>query len=156
MCFTRSAIQSTQGTSSPLLRSRLHSHVPLRFRYGAYLSKEQVAELVAPHPDTLELVNSWLEHHGISLSSVSRTHGGGWLTVTNVPVSQANDLLGASYQLYRHTGTNETVTILRTVGYALPAALHAHVQAVVPTTYFNSPRMLQQTPRKRSRGETAV
>jgi len=130
--------------------------VPLRFRYGAYLSKEQVAELVAPHPDTLELVNSWLEHHGISLSSVSRTHGGGWLTVTNVPVSQANDLLGASYQLYRHTGTNETVTILRTVGYALPAALHAHVQAVVPTTYFNSPRMLQQTPRKRSRGETAV
>ncbi|KAF8270540.1 hypothetical protein EI94DRAFT_1722494 [Lactarius quietus] len=38
----------------------------------------------------------------------------------------ANDLLGASYQLYRHTKTNET--ILRTVGYSLPAALHLHVR----------------------------
>jgi len=127
----------------------------LRFRYGAYLSREQVAELVAPHPDTLELVNSWLEYHGISSSSVSRTHGG-WLTVTNVPVPQANDLLGASYQLYRPTGANETMAVLRTVGYALPAALHAHVQAVAPTTHFGSPRMLQQTPRKRSRGEAAA
>ncbi len=81
------------------------------------------------------------------------THGGGWLTVTGVPVSQANDLLGASYQLYRYTGTNKT--ILRTVGYMLPAALHAHVQTVVPTTYF-SPRKLQQIPRKRSREEAAA
>ncbi|KAH9013722.1 peptidase S8/S53 domain-containing protein [Lactarius hengduanensis] len=29
-------------------------------RYGAHLSKEQAAELVRPHPDTLELVTSWL------------------------------------------------------------------------------------------------
>jgi len=36
-----------------------YSHVSLlRFRYGAYLFKEQVAELVAPHPDTLEFVSS--------------------------------------------------------------------------------------------------
>jgi tripeptidyl-peptidase-1 len=81
------------------------------------------------------------------------THGGGWLTVTGVPVPQANDLLGASYQLYRHTGTNKT--ILRTVGYALPAALHAHVETVVPTTYFSPPRTRQQTPRKLSREEAA-
>ena len=125
----------------------------LRFRYGAHLSKEQVAELVAPHPDTLGLVTSWLEYSGVS-SSISMTHGGGWLTVTGVPVSQANDLLGASYQLYRHTSTNKTV--LRTVSYALPAALHAHVQTVVPTTYFSPRRTLQQTPLMRSREVTAA
>ncbi|KAI9463202.1 subtilisin-like protein [Lactarius psammicola] len=125
-------------------------------KYGAYLSKEQVAEIVAPHPDTLELVNSWLKHYGISSSSVSRTHGGGWLTVTNVPVSKANDLLGASYQLYRHTGTDGTAVIIRTVGYALPAALHAHVLTVAPTTHFG-PYVLQQTPSKRSgRGSAAM
>ncbi len=39
----------------------------LRCRYGAHLSKEQVAELVAPHPETLELVNSWLELHDTRL-----------------------------------------------------------------------------------------
>jgi tripeptidyl-peptidase-1 len=113
-----------------------------------------VAELVAPHQDTHELVHSWLEQHGVPSSSISKSHGGGWLTVTGVPVSQADDLLCASYQLYRHTGTNST--ILRTVGYGLPAALHAHVQTVAPTTYFGSPRTPLRTPRKRSSEEAAV
>ncbi|KAH8987778.1 subtilisin-like protein [Lactarius hatsudake] len=119
---------------------------PKHLKYGSYLSKEQVANLVAPHPSTLKLVETWLRHHGVSPSNVSMSHGGNWLTVTRVSVSTANELLGASYQLYRWTGTNET--ILRTVGYALPVALHAHVQTVAPTTYFGSPL----TPRKRQRG----
>jgi len=128
----------------------MYPRVPLlRCRYGAHLSKEQVAQLVAPHPDTLELINSWLEHHDVPSSFISTTHGGGWLMVTGVLVSQANELLGALYQLYRHTGTNDT-TILRTIGYALPAVLHTHVQTVVPTTYFASTPTLWQTPQKRS------
>ncbi|KAH9168991.1 subtilisin-like protein [Lactarius sanguifluus] len=88
---------------------------PKHPRYGAHLSKEQVAELVRPHPDTLEL---------------------------------ANEMLGASYQLYRHAKVNDT--IIRTVSYALPEVLHAHIQAVAPTTYFASTRTLRQTPRRRS------
>ncbi|KAI0306132.1 subtilisin-like protein [Multifurca ochricompacta] len=92
--------------------------------YGAHLSKEQVAELVAPHPDSFALVNSWLEHH-----------------------NQANALLGASYQLYRHSETNTTA--LRTLGYALPVSLHQHVQTVAPTTYFGSPNAQRQTSRVR-------
>ncbi|KAI0284762.1 subtilisin-like protein [Russula brevipes] len=107
-------------------------------RYGAHLSKEQVAELVAPHPDTLQLVGSWLAHHGIPSSSISTTH--------------ANTLLGASYQLYCHLETNET--ILRTIGYSLPAALHDRVQTVAPTTYFGSPRALRQTSRLDPNGPT--
>ncbi|KAF8268688.1 subtilisin-like protein [Lactarius quietus] len=131
-----------------------HIYLPLtslRRRYGAYLSKEQVAELVSPHPDTLKLVESWLKHHGVSLSNVSRSHGGGWLTVTGVPVSKANDLLGASYHLYQHGVTKET--ILRTISYALPSALHAHVRTVAPTTYFGSPGTLLQRPLRHHSGE---
>ncbi|KAI9452110.1 subtilisin-like protein [Lactarius psammicola] len=112
---------------------------PKHPKYGAHLSKEQVADLVAPHPDTLELVTSWLEDRGIPPSSVSMTLGGNWLKVIGVPVLQANDILGASYQLYLHGETNGTV--LRTVSYSLPGALHGHIQTVVPTTYFGSPRM---------------
>ncbi|KAF8257577.1 subtilisin-like protein [Lactarius quietus] len=126
---------------------------PRNPRYGAHLSKEQVAEIVAPHIDTLGLVNSWLEHNGISFT-ISATHGGGWLTVPSVPVSTANELLGASYQLYRHSGTNKT--ILRTIGYELPMALHAHVQTVVPTTHFSPPRILQQALLKRSKEEAVT
>ncbi|KAH9159722.1 subtilisin-like protein [Lactarius sanguifluus] len=141
------------GVSNPKHPKHVLFYIPppthltlLHCRYGAYLSKEQVAELVAPHPYTLKLVETWLQHHDVSLSNVSTSHGGNWLTVTRVPVSAANELLGASYQLYRCTGTNKT--ILRTVGYALPVTLHAHVQTVAPTTYFGS----LLTPPERPRG----
>ena len=62
-------------------------------------------------------------------------------------MSQSNDLLGASYQLYFHAGTSDT--ILRTASYSLPAALHTHVKTVVPTTAFTSSFPLQQTLRSR-------
>ncbi|KAH8997714.1 subtilisin-like protein [Lactarius hatsudake] len=125
---------------------------PGHSRYRAHLTKEQVADLVAPRPETLELVNSWLEHHGISSSSVSMTHGGNTLKLKGVSVTEANTLLGASYQVYRHVENGET--IVRTVGYSLPRALHWHVLTVVPTTSFVSPRAQWQTPRNRSSEET--
>ncbi|KAI9451104.1 subtilisin-like protein [Lactarius psammicola] len=138
--------KSSKHVLSNTFPRTMYSHVPLLCRrYGAHLSKEQVAQLVAPHPDTLGLINSWLDYHGVPSSSISTTLGGSWLMLTGVPVSQANALLGASYQLYRRTGTNDT-TILRTIGYALPAVLHTHVQTVVPTTHFASMHTLQQTP----------
>jgi tripeptidyl-peptidase I len=113
------------------------------YRYGAHLSKEQVAELVAPHPDTLELIGSWLAHHEVPSSAVSITHVGNWLTIYDVPLTKANALLGAEYQFYHHAETNETV--IRTISYALPAALHEYVQTVAPTTYFGTLRALRQT-----------
>jgi tripeptidyl-peptidase-1 len=125
----------------------MYSRVPLFWsRYGQHLSKEQVAELVAPHPDTLNLVYSWLDYNGISSSSISLTHGGNSLKLSGVPLSQVNDLLGASYQVYRHITTNET--IIRTTSYALPLALLEHVQTVVPTTSFDSPRTQWQKLRR--------
>ena len=97
-------------------------------------------------------MTSWLEHNGVPTSSISTTLAGGWLAITDVPVSQANELLGASYQLYYHAGRNDT--ILRTAGYALPGALHEHVKTVIPTTAFTSTHLLQQTSSHRS-GEAA-
>ncbi|KAH8993828.1 subtilisin-like protein [Lactarius hatsudake] len=111
---------------------------PGHSKHGAYLSREEVAELVAPPSDVLELVNAWLEHHGVPPSTISTKHGGSWLTVIGVPVSRANELLSASYQLYRHIGTNDTV--LRTLSYGLPTTLLEHVQNVAPATHFGFPR----------------
>ena len=152
----RSATLSIQGMfSSLLIRSRLYSRVLLhRFRYGAHLSQDQVAELVRPYPDTVELISAWLEYHGIRSSSISTTHGGGWLTVSEVLVSQANELLGVSYQIYRNGKTNDA--IVRIIGYGLPAMLHGHVKTVAPTTYFPSMRVRWQTPCKRSHGAAPV
>jgi tripeptidyl-peptidase-1 len=66
------------------------------------------------------------------------THGGNSLKLTGVPISRANDLLGASYQVYRHITANET--IVRTTGYAIPVVLQELVQTVVPTTSFDYPQ----------------
>ncbi len=74
--------------------------------------------------------------------------------LTGVPVSQANDLLGASYRVYQHAETKDR--IIRTVGYAIPAVLHGHVQTVAPTTYFGPLRPQGQTLRKRSGGAAAA
>lgn len=141
------ALQPKEG--NVLMEALYEVSTPGRPKYGKHLSKEEVAKLVEPHPDTLELVHSWLAHHGVQSSSISTSHGGGWLTVTDVPVPQANELLGASYQLYRLAGTNDTA-ILRTVEYALPKVLHAHVKTVAPTTFFASARTLQLTPHRHS------
>src|SRR6266702_747513 len=149
----RSAVPGIQSeSSSPLFRARsTHPRVPLpRGRYGAHLSKEQVAKLVAPPPDVLELVNAWIKHHGVLPSTVSTKHGGSWLTLIDVPMSRANDLLSASYRLYQHIGTNETV--LRTLSYGLPATLLAHGQTVSPTTHFGGPPTSWQKPLMRPGG----
>ena len=145
----KSALPGIQSTYSPSrIFSRTYSCVPLlRCRYRAHLSREQVAELVAPHPDTLPLVYSWLEHRGVPSSSISVSHGGDSLELSGVPVPRANDLLGASYRLYRHAKTNET--IVRTLSYALPAALDGHVRVVVPTTSFDSSQKQLQEPHER-------
>ncbi|KAH9053076.1 peptidase S8/S53 domain-containing protein [Lactarius vividus] len=118
-----------------LMEALYEVSTPSRPKYGRHLSKEEVAKLVKPHPDTLELVHSWLAYHDVHSSSISTSHGGGCLTVTDVPVSQANELLGASYQLYRLAGTNDTA-ILRTLtphGHSARAA-EARIGAVEPPT----------------------
>ncbi|KAF8265512.1 subtilisin-like protein [Lactarius quietus] len=123
-------------------------------KYGKHLSKEQVAELVAPPTEVPELVSSWLKHHNVYPSMVLTKHGGSQVTLIGVPVSRANDLLGASYQLYHHTGTNTTV--LRTLSYGLPEALLGCLQTVVPTTHFGFLDSPWQKPLKRRGGEAAA
>ena len=127
---------------------------PFRCRYGKYLTREQTAELVAPDSDTLEHVTSWLKDSGVPPSSISTLQTGNWLKVIDVPVYQANKLLGASYQHYRHTETNDT--ILRTMSYALPEALQDLVQTVAPTTYFHPPRTLRELSRLHPSAAEAV
>ncbi|KAH9173960.1 hypothetical protein EDB89DRAFT_1904909 [Lactarius sanguifluus] len=105
------------------------------------------------HARTLELVHPWLEYCGVLSSSVSVKNGGSTLKLTGVSVSPAN-ILGASYRFYGHVKTNET--IVRTIGYALPAMLHDHVQTVAPITSFDPPRTQWQIPRKRYGGAAAV
>jgi tripeptidyl-peptidase-1 len=104
---------------------------------------EEAQNLVAPHPDSVEAVNSWLEFHDIdSLNSVHRSGGGDWLTL-RIPVDLAEKMLSAKYNIYRHTTSGEE--LVRTLSYSLPKELHDHVDVVSPCTYFGSLRSMRVT-----------
>ena len=112
------------------------------FRYGQHLSKEEVEALVAPHPETVDLVDSWLTAHDIDLSSAQRENGGSWLTVV-VSVDQASRMLNTTYNVYHHAQSNDYV--VRAMSYSLPSVLLEHIGTVNPTTYFGTMRRMKAT-----------
>ena len=106
------------------------------------MTKSQVDALVAPHSNTIDLVDEWLAAHDIDVSTAERTNGGSWLRVP-VTVEQASRMLNATYEIYHHENTEEY--IVRTLSYSLPASLHPHVGVVTPTTYFGTMRSMRKT-----------
>ena len=71
----RVTIGLKQGRLDELI-STLHAvSDPRHERYGAHLTKAQVEDLVAPHPDSLSLVEEWLARHDID-PSTTVTHSG--------------------------------------------------------------------------------
>jgi tripeptidyl-peptidase I len=111
-------------------------------RYGQHLSKEDIETLVAPHPDTVNLVDAWLAAHDVPASDIQRLNGGAWLSVP-ITVGQASRMLNATYSIYQHEDTSEY--IVRTTSYSLPKVLHSHVGVVTPTTYFSTLRSMRST-----------
>ncbi|KAH8111000.1 subtilisin-like protein [Phellopilus nigrolimitatus] len=115
---------------------------PAHERYGAHLSKEEVDALVAPHPESVELVEAWLEDHGIEPASVQRSPAGDWLSL-RVPVAQAERMLDTKYHVF-HNQASATY-LVRAISYALPRALHPHVDVVTPATHFGGMRRMKTT-----------
>ena len=98
---------------------------------------------MAPHPDSVETVNSWLEFHNIDpLNSVRRSGSGDWVTL-RIPVALAEKMLSAKYNIYRHITSGEEV--VRTLSYSLPKELHDHIDVVSPCTYFGTTRSMRVT-----------
>ncbi|TFY67410.1 hypothetical protein EVJ58_g1640 [Rhodofomes roseus] len=107
---------------------------PSSERYGGHLSKEEVEALVAPHPESVHLVEEWLASHGLLGDALSRSSAGDWVTV-RVPVSLAEKMLDTTYHVWTHTASG--TSLVRTTSYSLPEHLHAHVDVVQPTTAFS-------------------
>ncbi|TFK49934.1 tripeptidyl peptidase A [Heliocybe sulcata] len=106
---------------------------PHHHRYGQHLSKEEVDELVAPHPKSMNAVDEWLASHGIDMNSLSRSSAKDWVMV-KVPVNLAEKMLDTTYHVWKHVESG--VSLVRTTTYSLPEHVHDHVDLVTPTTYF--------------------
>lgn len=124
---------------------------PDHARYGQHLSKEEVEELVAPHPESLDAVNDWLLSLGFTDDAISRSPGRDWINI-RVPVSIAESMLDTvsrlvayeamphltsmqEYYIWEHSNSGEY--LVRTTAYSLPHTLHNHIELVQPTTVFS-------------------
>jgi tripeptidyl-peptidase-1 len=106
---------------------------PANSRYRKHLNKGEVEELVAPHPDSIAMVEEWLRDHDIDLSSVSRSPAGDWISC-DVTVAKAEKMMGTKYNVYKNVETGSS--IVRARSYSLPRSLTAHIDLVQPTTFF--------------------
>ncbi|KAI0048692.1 tripeptidyl peptidase A [Auriscalpium vulgare] len=107
---------------------------PDNVRYGEHLSKEEVEELVAPHPDSVHAVNEWLAGHDISEGDCVRSPAKDWITV-HVPVAKAEAMLDTKFHVWKHAKDEDSV--VRTTSYSLPEHMHAHIELIQPTTLFS-------------------
>ncbi|KAJ7164726.1 family S53 protease-like protein [Mycena crocata] len=110
-------------------------------RYGQHLSLEEAKAFMEPTAESLNAVTEWLDSHGLKATVTSPY--GEWLTV-NVPVSKANEMLDANYETFTHIESGKQ--IIRTLAYSLPAELHAHIEALHPTTGFGRPLSVGRGP----------
>ncbi|KAG6898306.1 hypothetical protein C0992_011897 [Termitomyces sp. T32_za158] len=132
-----------QDNIDALIANLWETSDPTHERYGQHLTPAEAEALVAPHPDSREAVNAWLEHHGIPAEDIVYSTGGGeWITV-RVSVSEAERMLDTKYNVYHHPASNEK--IVRALSYSLPRELHSHVDVVTPTTYFSTIRSMRST-----------
>lgn len=126
-----------------LIANLMETSDPSHPKYGKHLTAAEAEALVAPHQDSVEAVDAWLEHHGISPENVSHRTGGGHWVILRVSVAQAERMLATKYNVYHHPASSERV--VRAMSYSLPRELHSHIDVVTPTTYFGTLRSMRTT-----------
>ena len=108
--------------------------------YGAFLTRAAVEAGYAPAPDAVAAVVDWLAGCPVAQHAVD-----GAFVDVSLDVQTANKLLSASYHVFRNAATGETK--LRTLQYSVPDDVEAHVQLVLPSTYFGSLQSFRAVPR---------
>ncbi|KAG5928708.1 hypothetical protein E4U42_000138 [Claviceps africana] len=105
--------------------------------YGQHLSKEDANALMAPAPESLELVREWLESE--ELGRRARVGRAGDSLAVVVTVEEAEKLLRTEYSAFvdRRSGR----TVMRTLRYSVPDPLAGLIDVIEPTTFFGMKRL---------------
>ncbi|KAJ6619107.1 Pro-kumamolisin, activation domain-containing protein [Mycena sp. CBHHK59/15] len=102
--------------------------------FRQWLSMDEVKSFVQPSPETLAAFTTWASANGLNHTIVSPNSD--WVSFT-LPVSQANQLFGANFEVFTHPAM--TTSIVRTLSVSLPSELVGHVEVLHPTTQFVDP-----------------
>ena len=76
-------------------------------KYGQHFTAEEVIDIFAPSPSTVESVRDWLVESGIDAETVSQSTNKQWLQF-DATTAEVESLLKTEYHLYEHTTTGKT------------------------------------------------
>ncbi|KAF7358649.1 Family S53 protease-like protein [Mycena sanguinolenta] len=107
---------------------------PSSSEYRKWLTADEVKNFVKPSSATTSALNNFVSANGLNATIISPHED--WMAIT-LPVSTANNLFDAQFQVYSHPSMSDTIT--RTLSVSLPEELVGHVQAIHPTTSFARP-----------------
>ncbi|KAF6238225.1 hypothetical protein HO173_003505 [Letharia columbiana] len=107
---------------------------PASKKYGKHLTAEEIIELFAPAPESIDAVRNWLVLSGIESSRISLSRGRNWLNV-NASITEVEALLKTEYKVYEHsTGQNH----IACEEYSVPQDLSEHIDLIMPTVHFDT------------------
>ncbi|CAI7659896.1 unnamed protein product [Penicillium manginii] len=95
------------------------------------MTREEMREMLRPDTDTMENVITWLMSEDVAPNVV--VVEGSWIKF-QVPLAQAERMLKAQY-FYYHDVANQN-TLIRTLIYSVPEAVHSNIVLIQPTTRF--------------------
>ncbi|KAE9402994.1 family S53 protease-like protein [Gymnopus androsaceus JB14] len=90
--------------------------------FRQWLSMEEVKAFVQPSSETVSAFSAFASANGLE---------------PTLPVSQANQLFAAQFEVFTHPDMPDTIT--RTLSVSLPSELVGHVDVIHPTTEFTGP-----------------
>ncbi|KAJ7731299.1 family S53 protease-like protein [Mycena maculata] len=104
--------------------------------FRQWLSMEEVKTFVEPSSETVSVFNAFAAANNLKPTVISPN--GDWVSIT-LPVSQANQMFAAQFEVFSHPDLTNTIT--RTLSVSLPSELVGHVDVVHPTTEFTQPNV---------------
>ncbi|KAJ7164232.1 subtilisin-like protein, partial [Mycena filopes] len=117
------------------LKSKLASvSTPGSSEFRQWLTKDEVKSFVQPSAATIGTFNMWASANGLNSTIISPN--GDWVEIA-VPVSQANTLFAANFEVFTHPDIPNGLT--RTLSVSLPSELVGHVDVIHPTVDFVVP-----------------
>ncbi|PRP81270.1 hypothetical protein PROFUN_04505 [Planoprotostelium fungivorum] len=94
-------------------------------KYGHYLTVKQLQDLVTPSPSSFEMVEAWLDRHGISyvrnMDSIE----------VSSSVEMASNVLDAEFRIHKHVNGME---VIRSNQMSLPPHLHSVIDIITGIT----------------------
>ncbi|KAJ3494977.1 hypothetical protein NLG97_g3721 [Lecanicillium saksenae] len=121
-----------QGNFPGLEKRLFEISDPFHASYGKHLSAEEVNTFVAPSDKTFDTVETWLRSKGITADQTQYNPAKDWISISNITISAAQSLIGATYHVYRRDGQE----VVRSDSWSLPSEVHGLIDTIHPTNSF--------------------